>query len=249
MMDARILLTGASSGIGWALAERFAGPGAVLGLVARRIERLEALRAIIEERGARAYALQADVRDASRMKSVVEEFARSAGGLSLLVANAGVSRSDRLKDGDAEPLSDLIAVNVQGALNTILPAIPIMIRAGGGHVVAVGSVAGFRGLPGKGAYCASKAALKTLMDGFRPALRGYGIHVTTICPGWVESELTKDNPYPMPFLMNAARAAELIADAISRRRRTYIFPWHMRLAIPLMRAVPDMFLPGLSGRR
>jgi len=248
MSGAKVLLTGASSGIGWALAERLAEPGAALGLVARRRARLEQLRVRLEERGARAFVYEADVRDAARMQEVVERFAADAGGLTLAIANAGVSRSDRLKQGDASRLSDLMAVNVQGVINTLLPAVPHFLRAGGGHLVAVGSVAGFRALPGKAAYCASKAALKTLMDGFRPALRKHGIHVTTICPGWIESEMTEGNPYPMPFLMKADRAAHLIARAIAERRRTYVLPWQMRWAVPLIRLIPDFVLPNFSNR-
>jgi short-subunit dehydrogenase len=249
MSGAKVLLTGASSGIGWALAERLAEPGVAIGLVARRRERLDRLCGRLAGKSAQAFAYEADVRDAARMQQVIESFAAEAGGLTLVIANAGVSRSDNLEQGDAAGLSDLIATNVQGAINTLVPAVPHLIRGGGGQLVAVGSVAGFRGLPGKGAYCASKAALKTLLDGFRPALRRHGIHVTTICPGWVESEMTEDNPYPMPFLLKADRAAALIAGAIANRRRTYVFPWQMRLALPLLRLVPDFVLPGLASRR
>jgi len=247
---AKVLLTGASSGIGAALAARLAGPGATLGLIARRRDKLEAVARRAERAGARAIVYAADVRDGAAMRDAVNAFAAVSGGLTMAIANAGVSRSDNLSAGDAAPLSDLIAINVQGALNTLVPAVPHLIAAGGGHLVAVGSVAGFRGLPGKGAYCASKAALKTMMDAFRPDLRRYGIRVTTICPGWVESELTERNPYPMPFLMEAERAARLIARALRRERATYVFPWQMRwLAVPLMTLVPDVLLPQLGGRR
>ena len=249
MTGAKVLLTGASSGIGMALAERLAAPGVVLGLVARRRERLEALARRLRARGGEAIVFAADVRDGPAMREIADDFAGRAGGVTVAIANAGVSRSDNLGSGDPGPLSDLIAVNVQGAINTLAPVVPHMIRARSGHLVAVGSVAGFRGLPGKGAYCASKAALKTMMDAFRPALSPYGIHVTTICPGWVESELTENNPYPMPFIMKAERAAELIVRALERRRRTYVFPWQMRwLAVPLMQTVPGWMLPRLSGR-
>ncbi len=115
--------------------------------------------------------------------------------------------------------------------------------------MTIGSVAGFRGLPGKGAYCASKAAVKTLMDAWRPVLRPHGIRVTTICPGFVESEMTADNPFPMPFLMGADRAARLIARAIARRRRTYVFPWQMRLVVPLLVRVPERLLPLHAARQ
>ncbi len=251
MSARRILITGASAGIGWALAAHYArahGADLRLGLVARRGERLAALQEQLAASGATVWLYPADVRDSARMAEVVASFADAAGGLDLLVANAGISRSDDLPQGEAAPTAEVIGINVQGVINTLVPAVPIMARQGSGHLVTVGSVAGFRGLPGKGAYCASKAAVKMLMDAYRPVLRPQGIRVTTICPGWVESELTADNPYPMPFLMSAEKAARIIARAIAAGRTTYIFPWQMRLVVPLMRLVPDRLLPTLAAR-
>ena len=170
-------------------------------------------------------------------------FVADAGGVDLAIANAGRSVIERLASGDAAPGADTVNVNVLGVLHTLQPLIPAMIGQGHGHLVTIGSVAGFRGLPGKGAYCASKAAVKTLMDAWRPELRPHGIRVTTICPGWVVSEMTERNPYPMPFLMQTAEAARLTAGAIARGRRTYVFPWQMRLLVPLLRALPDRLMP------
>ncbi len=248
-MTRRVLITGASAGIGRALAERYAREGAVLGLVARRADKLQELKARLETRGARVLCYPADVRDAARMADVAKEFWREAGGADIVIANSGISHSDGLKAGDPLPAAEVIAVNVQGVIHTLLPFIPPMLERRQGHVVAVGSVAGFRGLPGKGAYSASKAAVKTLLDAWRVNLRGTGIHVTTVCPGYVESDLTAANTYPMPFLMNADKAADLIARAIDRQAKTYVFPWQMRLAVPLLQALPEWLLPALSGRR
>lgn len=249
MSAPRILISGASSGIGAALAEHYAAlpagsaGGVTLGLVARRADRLEALAARLQGRGARVLTYGADVRDRAAMAEVAGRFVAEAGGVSLAIANAGRSVAERITAGDAAESADTVNVNVAGVIHTLLPLIPPMIAQGGGHLVTVGSVAGFRGLPGKGAYSASKAAVKTLMDAWRPELRSHGIRVTTICPGWIVSEMTAENPYPMPFLMDTARAARLIARAIARGRRTYVFPWQMRLAVPVLRALPERLLP------
>ncbi len=136
----------------------------------------------------------------------------------------------------------MIRSNVLGVMHTLLPAIPPMMEAGMGHLVTVGSVAGFRGLAGKGAYCASKAAVKTLMDAYRPVLKPHGIRVTTICPGYVRTEMTEKNTFPMPFLMESDKAAVLMARAIEKGRKTYVFPWQMRLAVPLLSLAPDWIM-------
>jgi short-subunit dehydrogenase len=251
MSGPRILLTGASSGIGAALAELYAarhGAALTLGLVARRSERLAQVAARAQAAGARTLTYTADVRDRERMAEVAREFVAAAGGCTLAIANAGVSRSDALALGDAGDASEVVASNVSGVIHTLLPLIPTLIAQRAGHLVTIGSVAGFRGLPGKGAYCASKAAAKMLMDAWRPELRRHGIRVTTICPGWIVSEMTDENAYPMPFLMDTPKAARLIARAIDRGRATYVFPWQMRLALPLIRLVPERLLPTLAAR-
>ncbi|HUJ76086.1 MAG TPA: SDR family NAD(P)-dependent oxidoreductase [bacterium] len=239
-----VFITGASAGIGAALARAYAAPGCTLGLVARRVEQLERVKQELEGRGARVLLYQADVRDAEQMANAAKAFCSATEGVSLAIANAGTSHSDRLDQGSAAPGTETIAINVIGTINTLLPLVPAMMAQRRGHLVAIGSVAGFRGLPHKGAYSASKAAVKTLLDGYRPVLRPYGIRCTTICPGYVETELTAKNKFPMPFLMPADRAARLIQGAINQGKSTYVFPWQMRALIPLLQRVPDRWLPG-----
>lgn len=247
----RILITGASAGIGRALAGHYAqvlGAGVVLGLVARRLERLEAAAEAVKKLGAEVHLYVADVREPEPMARVAREFNEAAGGIDVAIANAGISRSDRLEAGEAERGGEVIRTNVVGVINTLLPLIPFMKAQKRGHLVTIGSVAGFRGLPSKGAYCASKAAVKMLMDAYRPTLKVHGIRVTTICPGWVESELTAQNSYRMPFMLPTDRAAGMIFEAIRKGRRTYVFPWQMRLVSMLMPWVPDWMLPKRGSR-
>ncbi len=249
MKPRSILITGASSGLGAALAEAYAGPEVTLGLLARRADRLRELQRRLEDLGARVLTYVADVADAKGTARAVTTFWDTALGVDLAIANAGLSPSDHLLQGDPAPLAEALSINVLGLANTLLPLIPRMAAQKAGQLVAIGSMAGFRGLPGKGAYCASKAAVKTLMDANRPVLRPHGIKVTTICPGSVRTELTAKNRYRMPFLMDAPDAAALIVRAIARGRATYVFPWQMRLIVPLLQCVPDRVLMPFSAAR
>lgn len=240
--DAKILITGASSGIGQALAEALAGPGITLGLVARRSERLAQVRAAAEADGAKVATYTADVTDTARMTQIAAEFTSMAGGVTHAFANAGTSNPDRVLEGDPSKLVHLMNVNVIGVINTLMPLVPTMKDRGRGHLVAISSVAGFRALPGQGGYCASKAAVMVLMDGFRPKLAPHGIQVTTICPGFIHTELTANNKFPMPFIMGADKAARLMLEAVAKGKRTYVLPWQMRMIVPLLTRVPDALL-------
>jgi len=240
-----IYITGASSGIGTALARAVAGPDVTLGLVARRMERLEALRDELTPQGARVHVYQADVRDRERMAEVGRQFAEEADGISLAIANAGLSLNDKLLEGDPTRMNEVVSINVLGVLNTLTPLVPTMVRQGAGHMVTIGSVAGFRGMPGKAGYSGSKAAVKTIMDSWRVQLKPHGVRVTTICPGFIETELTGQNAYRMPFIMSAEKAARLTLRAVQRGRKTYVFPWQMRLVVPLLQRAPDWMLPSM----
>lgn len=206
-----VLITGASSGIGAALARRLARPGRRLTLLGRDTGRLEAvargLAGVIE-------TVSVDVCDRGAMTEVIEA-AFAGAPVDLLVANAGIS------GGDAR---ELMAVNVQGILNTVEPAIPPLRAQGHGQVALMSSLAGFRGLPNAPAYCASKAAVRVYGEGLRGRLAQAGIRVSVICPGFIQTPLTADNPFPMPFLMSAERAAERIVAGLARNRVRIAFP-------------------------
>ncbi len=232
-----VFITGASSGIGAALARRYAAQGANLGLFARRRRELDLLAA---ELGVdRAASYEGDVRDAAALASAAAAFISRFGPPSIVIANAGISRGTLT--GHAEDLPAFRAVletNVLGIVDTFDPFLPAMRAAGSGALVGIASVAGFRGLPGAGAYSASKAAAITYLESLRVELRGTGIAVVTICPGYVATPMTEKNPYPMPFRIKADKAARLIVRAIARKRRFYVLPWPMAIVGSALRMLP-----------
>ncbi|MDH4121313.1 MAG: SDR family NAD(P)-dependent oxidoreductase [Deltaproteobacteria bacterium] len=240
----RVFITGASSGIGREVARQMAMPGMVFGLVARRLPQLENLKTELERSGARVFLFPVDVTDAQAMGQAARAFLKEAGGIDIVLASAGLSCADKIQLGDPLEASRLIAANVQGVIHTLVPFIPAMIQQRSGHLAAMGSMAGYRGLPDKGAYCASKAAVKTLMDAYRAHLRGTGVMVTTLTPSWIESEQTGLNAHKMPFLVPLPKAASRIIRAIRKNKKTYIFPWQaLWIGLPLVRFLPDRLLP------
>jgi short-subunit dehydrogenase len=232
-----VFLTGASSGLGEALARHYANRGATLGLVARRQSELDRVAAALAPATVATYA--ADVRDADALAAAGRDFIARHGVPDIVVANAGVSRGT-LAD-HAEDLSafrDVFDTNVLGIVHTFHPFIAPMRAAKHGTLVGIASVAGFRGLPGAAAYSASKSAAITLLESLRVELRGSGVSVVTIAPGYVATPMTAHNPYRMPFLMPPERAAASMARAIARRKRFHVMPWPMALVGRVLRMLP-----------
>lgn len=233
----RVFLTGASSGLGEALARHYARAGATVGLVARRAGELERVARSLGPATVATYA--ADVRDAVAMAAAARDFVARHGLPDVVIANAGVSRGTLVDH--AEDLAAFRAVfdtNVAGIVHTFHPFVAPMREAGRGTLVGIASIAGFRGLPGSAAYSASKAAAIRLLESLRVELRGSGVRVVTVCPGYVETPMTARNPYRMPFLMRADRAAASIARAVARGKRFHVLPWPMALVGALLRAMP-----------
>jgi NAD(P)-dependent dehydrogenase (short-subunit alcohol dehydrogenase family) len=223
----RVFITGASSGLGAALARRYAAQGAVLGLVARRGEMLQALVATLDTPCA-IYAL--DVRDAAGLQQAAADFMQRFGVPDIVIANAGVSRGTLTDQAEDLPAFQAVfGINVMGMVHTFQPFMAAMRQAGSGRLAGIASVAGLRGLPGSGAYSASKAAAISYLESLRVELAGSGISVTTLCPGFIRTPMTDANPYRMPFLLDAEVAARKIARMIERRRRYVILPWQMAL--------------------
>lgn len=218
-----ILVTGASSGIGEALALIYAGPGMTLVLTGRDRERLDAVAARCTERGASVRAATVDVADRAAMADWLALVDRET-PVDLCVANAGISGGTGRRGESEEQARRILAVNVDGVLNTIHPLIGPMKERGRGQLALVSSLAGFRGYPGAPAYCASKAAVKSYGESLRLDLRPAGIEVSVICPGFVKSRITDRNRFPMPFLMDAHRAASIIKRGLERNRGRIAFP-------------------------
>jgi len=233
----RVFLTGASSGLGEALARHYATRGATLGLVARRAGELDRVARSLSPATVSTYA--ADVRDADAMTAAARDFVAKHGMPDIVVANAGVSRGTLVEHADdLDVFRAVFDTNVAGIVHTFHPFVAPMRTAGRGTLVGIASVAGFRGLPGAAAYSASKAAAITLLESLRVELHASGVRVVTVCPGYVATPMTARNPYRMPFLMDADRAATSIARAIARGKRFHVLPWPMALAGRLLRMLP-----------
>ena len=227
----RIVITGASSGIGEALSWHYASSQTVLGLISRRPPSA-ALPGTV-----RHYAL--DVTDVPALEAAANDFIRSFGPPDLVIANAGVSSGTRGEDlADVDKLRRILDVNVAGLAASLAAFAPSMRAAGRGTLVGVASVAGFRGVPGSGAYSASKAAAIKWLESLRVELRGTGVSVVCVCPGYVDTPMTRVNRFRMPFLLPADESARRIARAIAARKRLAVIPWQMAVASRLLRAMP-----------
>jgi short-subunit dehydrogenase len=222
-----VIITGASSGIGRALALEYAGRGATLGLIARRADLLAQLAASLP---VRSYTYAVDVTDARALAMAAQHFVASVGSPDIVIANAGVSAGTLTGNPEDNPVfEEIMATNVFGMMLTFQPFVETMKRQREGVLVGIASVAGFRGLPGAAAYSASKAAAISYLESLRVELRDSGVSVVTICPGYVATSMTSKNPYRMPFLMHADVAAMKMAGAIAARKRFYVLPWQMAL--------------------
>ncbi|KZD11943.1 SDR family NAD(P)-dependent oxidoreductase [Oceanibaculum pacificum] len=242
-----ILITGGSSGLGAALARGYAAPGIHLALTGRDAARLEAVAADCRAKGATVESALLDVTDAAALSAWIEAL-DTRHPVDLAIANAGISAGT---GGNVEPADQarrIFAVNVDGVLNTIAPLIPRLQARGRGQIALMSSLAGFRGFPGAPAYCGSKAAVRVYGEALRGAVAASGIWVSVICPGYVRTPMTDRNRFPMPFLMEADRAAALIRRRLSRNAARIAFPWPMMAAVWLLQALPPALVDPLMRR-
>jgi short-subunit dehydrogenase len=242
-----ILITGASSGIGEALALHYARPGVHLSLLGRDAARTTQTAERCKALGATVNAVALDVQDATAMDQWVRN-CDSQAPLDIVIANAGVSAGGGGAGESGEQVRQIFSINVNGLFNTVLPAIELMRARQHGQIALMSSIAGFRGLPSAPAYCASKAAIKVWGEGLRGQLARDNVGVSVICPGFVVSGISKRNRFPMPFLMETGKAARIIADGIARNRGRISFPWPMAFMAWVMTTLPDAVIGALTSR-
>lgn len=240
MTNKRVVLTGASSGIGLDLARELSRRGYDLALLARRAELLEATARELSVHGVRAVAIACDVADGAAVRDAVRRGEQELGGaFDLAIANAGVSIPNHATKFSIADAEQVIRVNVLGVMYLYDAVVQGMIERKGGRFVGIASVAGLRGLPTSGPYSASKAAVQAFLEAARIELVPYGVGVTVVNPGFVVTEMTEKNRFYMPFLMKSPKAARIIADGIERGKRVVEFPRRMSLIMRAARLVPD----------
>ena len=249
-MSKLVFITGASSGIGQALALRFFQAGWRLALVARRVSEVKSW-ASVHSIGEGCYQIySADVSDSRSIVAAGQDCIARQGVPDVVIANAGISIGmDTAVLDDLEVMAQTFATNSLGMAATFHPFIAAMKQRGSGALVGIGSVAGIRGLPGHGAYCASKAAVIAYCESLRGELKSAGIHVVTLCPGYIDTPLTQKNSYGMPFLMQPEAFAEKAFVAISAGDSYRVIPWQMGIVAKVLRLLPNsLFDKLLEGR-
>ena len=245
----KVFITGASSGIGEALAREFRRrhPDAIIGLVARRPDRLQALCTELGSYKTFSWAL--DITDREALTAAARAFMTGHGPPDVVIASAGISHGTVTGEpADAPVFERLFATNVVGTFDTFAPFVPSMCTARAGVLVGIASVAGIRGLPGGGGYSASKSAVITYLESLRVELRGSGVSVLTILPGYIRTPMTAGNRYRMPFLTDVDVFARRTVNAIEARRSYLVIPWQMGIVAGLLRMLPNALFDRLFQR-
>jgi short-subunit dehydrogenase len=247
MRDPRhILITGASSGIGAALATGYAMPGIHLSLQGRKQDRLLRIADLARERGAVVTTFIGDVTDKGAMADWIASCEQMA-AIDLVIANAGISGGSA-KGESADQVQAIFATNVSGVFNTIQPVLPLMKKRKAGQIAIMSSLASFRGFSGAPAYCASKAAIRIYGEGLRAEMRHHEVGVNVICPGFIKTPMTDVNPFAMPLLMTAERAARIIREGLAKDRARIAFPWLLYALVRLLSALPQPLMDCLAAR-
>ncbi len=247
--DKRVFLTGASSGIGEALAIALAKKGVVLGLVARREELLNDLKAKCENVGGTARVFACDVTDADALQKAAVDFRAEFGHIDVMIANAGIGGNNKeTREYRPEAVKKLIDINLLGSANAVYAVAKQMIERKSGHLVAISSLAGFRGLPKSAAYSASKAGMTAFFESVRLDVAKHGVHVTIIQPGFIKTPLTSGRESKMPFLMELDDAIPLFIKAIEKKKRFAAFPWQLATIVRFGKFMPAWLYDRIAGK-
>jgi short-subunit dehydrogenase len=243
-----VMITGASSGIGKALALEIALRGAHLALLARRESLLNELVNEAGTRNVKAIAVAADVRDARAVRAAADQFRTKLGPIDILIANAGVGTADHALKLAPEHAAEVMGINVLGSVNSVAAVAPEMVARGQGRLVAISSLAAYRGLPKSAAYCASKAAMTAYFESVRIDLRNTGVGVTIIYPGFIRTGITQGRTAKMPYLMDLEPAVKKIVSAIEKEKNTYAFPWQLATIVRSGLLMPVAMYDWIAGR-
>jgi short-subunit dehydrogenase len=241
-----VLLTGAAHGIGRATALALAARGMPLALIDRDGVGLAALAADLRDRNATVADAAVDVTDRDALRRAIASLEATVGPIEVLVACAGIGSLTLVPRLETAMLRETLEVNLIGVAQSIEAVLPGMIARGRGHIVGVASVAGYRGFPWMISYSASKAALIAYLEALRPGLRRRGVTVTTVCPGFVRTQMCTSVPYQRPVKMiEPEQAARHLVRAVERRPRNCVFPWSMRIGLAILKFMPDRLFDGL----
>jgi short-subunit dehydrogenase len=243
-----VMITGASSGIGRGLAREISSRGGSLGLLARRED---LLNEIVEE--ARAHNVKAsfatvDVRDAKAVREAADRFRKELGPIDVMIANAGIGTANHAVQLTPEHAGNVIGINVLGAVNSVAAVLPEMVERGQGRLVAISSLAAYRGVAKSAAYCASKAAMSSYFESLRIDLRRTGVGVTIIHPGFIKTSLTAGRKAKMPYLMELDYAVKKIVFAIEKEKKTYAFPWQLATIVRAGMIMPTAMYDWIAER-
>jgi short-subunit dehydrogenase len=247
--DKVVFITGASSGIGRGLAVELARRGARVGLLARRADVLADLESEIEKIGGNALVFPADVRDAASVRSAADTLRSKFGPIDVLIANAGVGgKTTDAAQMSPEDVKNVLEINVVGSANSIAAVLPEMVARRQGQLVAISSLSAYRGLPKSAAYCSSKAAVSALFESVRVDLRGRGVDVTIIHPGFIKTPLTAGRKAKLPYLMELDDAVQKIIRAVEKKRKSYAFPWQLASVVRAAMIMPASMYDRIASR-
>ena len=243
-----VMITGASSGIGRGIALEIASRGANVGLLARREDLLDEIVAEVSKRKVKAVAATADVRDVKAVREAADRFRQELGPIDVLIANAGIGTANHITELTPEHAANVIGINVLGAVNSVAAVLPEMIKRKQGRLVAISSLAAYRGLAKSAAYCASKAALTAYFESLRIDLRHTGVGVTIIHPGFIKTALTSGRAAKMPYLMELDYGVKKIVSAIEREKKIYAFPWQLATIVRASMLMPAAMYDWIAER-